>query len=473
MPRASNRPRQRASRACDFCHARGLRCRRPTSESGTTLPGCLTCVDYGVKCTQDRPAGKRGRKPKSLIVEVLSDVSSPQPVDHFSLQTVRRLTRIYRDTMYQCYFPFLPEKDLSTRWEDSIPSPEEPSYIVLMALCAVSAHTAELEAVFDDSLLEGSPLPDSHIYFEEAVSRLSPSFPQDFDYLRVFGLLTVYALQCGDNRNLHHYLGRYHALVAEYGFHDESRWPSNISLAEVDDRRRLFWCAYRLEIHSACVFGHIIRMPEAQVSVFYPRTTPMMDAETQTWTVGWDYITDLFRLLEYAMFGLRACKTRKAILAIFCDRPSLTMLLDSLARLKSSKSHTLNDLKHPERGFNSKRCNYMAVQISCTETLVTIMALLYCQAPAREVMEVAESFLQELTAAPLIMFKVAGSQIVHQLLGVGHMLSNASQYDNGQYRSEARRLIIFLADLVKNLKDVIPAAAAAGDRLLILAQATS
>jgi len=372
-------------------------------------------------------------------------------------------------------FPFLPEKDLSTRWEYAIPNPDEPSYMVLMALCAVSANTAELDAVFDESLLEDQSIPDSEQYFLEAISKIPARFSQlqDFDYLRAFGLLTVYSLQRGNHSDLQHYLGQYHALVAEYGFHDESRWPDNIPLSEVDDRRRLFWCVYRLEIHSSCVFGHMVRMPEAQVSVSYPRTTPMMDTETQAWTVGWDYITDLFRFLEYAIFSLRACKNRKAVLAVFCDRPSPTTLLDSLARLKATKPRTLIGLNDPDSQYGSNRCRYMAVQISCTEALATIMALLYCQAPASEVTEITEKFLQELTTAPLIMFKVASSQIVHQLLGVGHMLANVSRYDNGQYRSEAKRLLAFLGDLVKNLENVIPAAGAAGERLLALTKAIS
>jgi hypothetical protein len=372
-------------------------------------------------------------------------------------------------------FPFLNEKDLLTRWKDRIPNVDEPSYMLLMALCAVSSHTAALEAVFDNTLLENFTIPDSEQYFTEAISRIPVRFslPQDFDYLRSFGLLTVYALQCGNNNDLHRYLGMYHALVAEYGFHDESRWPDDISLSEVDDRRRLFWCVYRLEIHSSCVFGHLVRLPEAQVSVYYPRITPSMDPETQAWTVGWDYITDLFRLLEYAIFGLRACKNRKALLAVLCDRPSPTMLLDSLAQLKASKSRMLTRLHTPDSEVGSNRCRYMAVQISCTETTTTIMALLYCQAPARDVMAVADKFLQELSSAPLIMFKIASSQIVHQLLGVGHMLSNASRYDNDQYRAEAKRLIAFLGDLVKSLESVVPAAGSAGDKLIRLAEANT
>lgn len=372
-------------------------------------------------------------------------------------------------------FPFLPEKDLLTRWEDGIPDPDAPSYLLLMALCAVSSQTVALNAVFDEELLEGLSIGDSGKYFSEAVSRIPERIAQsqDLDYLRCFGLLALYSLQRSDHSDLHRYLGLYHALVAQNGFHDESRWPEDLSLADLDDRRRFFWCVYRLEIHSACVLGHVVRMPEAQVSVLYPRITPAMEPETHAWTAGWDYITDLFRLLEYAILSLRGGKNRKPVLAVLCDRPSPTTLLDSLAQLKAGKPRILHGLAEPDGGFQSNRCKYMAVQIICTETLVNIMALLYCQASAREVMDIAESFLEEVTKAPLIMFKVASSQIVHQLLGVGHMLYNASQYDNGRYRSEAKRLIAFLGDLVQNLEHDIPSAAEAGQRLLRLADASS
>lgn len=350
-----------------------------------------------------------------------------------------------------------------------MPDQDGPSYMLLMALCAVSAQTVSLNAVFDTSLLEGLPIHDSDRYFSEAVSRIPERIPQpqNLDYLRTFGLLAVYSLQRGDHGDLHRYLGLYHALVAQIGFHDEIRWPEHIQISDVDDRRRLFWCVYRLEIHSACVLGHIVRMPESQVSVLYPRITPAMEPEAQAWTAGWDYITDLFRLMEYAIFCLRGGKYRKAALAICCDRPSPTTLLDSLAQLKVTKPRILTRLDEFES--ESNRCKYMAVQINCTETLTHIMALLYCQSPPREVMNLAEGFLEEVTKAPLIIFKVASSQIVHQLLGVGHMLYSASRYDSGRDGREAKRLIAFLADLVTNLEKDIPSAGEAGDRLLRLA----
>jgi hypothetical protein len=369
-------------------------------------------------------------------------------------------------------FPFLPETDLLTRWDHGYSDPEGPSYMLLMALCAVSSQTASLDAVFNHALLDGLPLPDSEQYFAEAVSKIPTRIvqSQDLDYMRAFGLLAVYSLQRGNHSDLHRYLGLYHALVAQHGFHDESRWPKDLAVTEVDDRRRLFWCMYRLEVHSACVLGHIVRMPESQVSVLYPRIFPTMEPEMQAWTAGWDYITDLFRLLEYAIFSLRGCKNRKAALAVFCERPSPATLIDGLARLKASKPRILQDL---DDIIQSNRCKYMTVQITCTETLVNIMALLYCQAPARDIMAITESLIQEMEDASLIMFKVAGSQIVHQLLGVGHMLFNASRYEHGQHRAEAERLIAFLGDLIRNLEHDIPSAAEAGERLRKLIETES
>ncbi|PNS17214.1 hypothetical protein CAC42_7268 [Sphaceloma murrayae] len=212
-------------------------------------------------------------------------------------------------------------------------------------------------------------------------------------------------------------------------------------------------------------------MPESQVTVFYPRITPSTEADCQAWISGWDYITDLFRLLEYAIYSLRACKTRKAVLSSFCERPTPATLFDALARLKAGKPRILLGIEH-QNDFQSNRCRYLAVQIICTETLVNIMALLYCQAPAGEMMKIVETFLEDVGKISLIMLKVSGSPLVHQLVGVGRMLYNASQQENGRYAAEARRLIMCLANLVASLRDHIPVAAESGERLMQLAEGT-
>jgi hypothetical protein len=104
MLKAVTTKRQRASQACDFCHARGLRCRRNAIEEddgASESTGCLTCKDYGVICTANRPMKKRGRKPQVMSSDE-SELQSTENQDIMSLQTIHKLVRIYRDTMFQC-----------------------------------------------------------------------------------------------------------------------------------------------------------------------------------------------------------------------------------------------------------------------------------------------------------------------------------------------------------------------------------
>ncbi|KAL4860714.1 hypothetical protein BDV12DRAFT_204761 [Aspergillus spectabilis] len=255
-----------------------------------------------------RPIRRRGRRPTGPVPVPVQLNESQGHNSHNeesgvkSLRAIRRLVRIYRDTMYQCYFPFLSEADLLVRWDTHLPERHTPSYTLLMALCAVASRTASLDAIFDNTLLSGSPPPSSPQYFFEAIASVTDqthteatadadaNTDRNLDVLRIYGLLSVYYLRAGNHPDLHRYLGLYHAAVAQTRFHDELHWPSSISQIEIDNRRRLFWCVYRLEVHSACVSGHVVRLPEAQVSVRYPRITRDMDIETQAWMAGLDYI---------------------------------------------------------------------------------------------------------------------------------------------------------------------------------------
>ena len=139
-------------------------------------------------------------------------------------------------------FHFYQKKIFLTRWAEQVPDPNGGSYMLLMALCALSSQTASLNAVFDHSLPEGVKIPDCENYFCETISVIPIRIVEcvDFDYFRSFGLLAVYSIQRGNHNDLHRYLALYHALAAQHGFHEESRWPANLSVSGIDDRRRQF-----------------------------------------------------------------------------------------------------------------------------------------------------------------------------------------------------------------------------------------
>ena len=62
---------------------------------------------------------------------------------------------------------------------------------------------------------------------------------QGLDWMRTCAVLALVGIQLGNIQMMHHYLGRYHTLVAMNGLHDENNWPKNIDMVEVEERRRL------------------------------------------------------------------------------------------------------------------------------------------------------------------------------------------------------------------------------------------
>lgn len=89
--------------------------------------------------------------------------------------------------------------------------------------------------------------------------------------MRACALLSVAAIQNGQIRDMHQYLGKYHTLNIMEGLYDEKSWPKDLSAVEVEVRRRLVChCACAItatggvelmplvvlvDVYTRCVFG--------------------------------------------------------------------------------------------------------------------------------------------------------------------------------------------------------------------------
>lgn len=60
-------------------------------------------------------------------------------------------------------------------------------------------------------------------------------------------------------------------LVKVDGLHDESNWPQTIGPTETDERRRLYWSMYTLEIFAAACFGSAIASRQVHTRVEFPQ----------------------------------------------------------------------------------------------------------------------------------------------------------------------------------------------------------
>ena len=70
----SPRKSRRVTKACDFCHGRGIRCRTDPSNANRR---CRSCIDYDEECTFDRPVKKRGGPVRRRNLSIANEIQCP------------------------------------------------------------------------------------------------------------------------------------------------------------------------------------------------------------------------------------------------------------------------------------------------------------------------------------------------------------------------------------------------------------
>jgi hypothetical protein len=278
---------RRISRACDFCHKRSIRC-KPSTED---VARCQNCLDFGVACTYNRPAKKRGIKSGSgkaasenggsrdgesdarMLLELTNGVQGNgnfNVVDKFLIpeqwktmvmaneNKIRDLVDVYFEVVYPMYdihatFPLLESNSV-----DSFPLFHKPSTIRkitsrdyltdhsffadIMSICALASARARDGALFPGRWdPDHFQMPSSESFFaaaKEAIPRDLGSM-RGLDWMRTCALLALYGIQIGNIEIMHQYLGTYHSLLSMDSLHDEKNWPTGTGIIETELRRRL------------------------------------------------------------------------------------------------------------------------------------------------------------------------------------------------------------------------------------------
>ncbi|GAB1200347.1 hypothetical protein APSETT444_009717 [Aspergillus pseudonomiae] len=136
-----------------------------------------------------------------------------------------------------------------------------------MAMCSLASARARDGALYSN---RRSPSQLSHPPPEVFWTAAAESIPRNLaaargiEYMRACAILSITAIQNGQIREMHKYLGHYHTLSIMEGLHDEKSWPKDLSTIEVEVRRRLFWSMYTLDVYSATVWGGMVRFREIQ-----------------------------------------------------------------------------------------------------------------------------------------------------------------------------------------------------------------
>ncbi|GJC90136.1 hypothetical protein ColLi_12974 [Colletotrichum liriopes] len=397
--------RRRITKACDFCHRRGRKCKPVPEGSGVTTgaspggtPSCLTCIEHGATCTWNRVAAKRGVKSKTSPSSSVNNKQTHSGDDgdgdrwfydesrHGSRSLILRLISIFFDTVYPV-FPFFDEISLMREWDNTSLSSSRASFARLMAICALSSCHVSDGAVFNPNL-PALLRPEHHQAYMEDAQKAVPESNREigsfeaFDYLQVLGTLSLAATQLKDDPLFHECMGRYHTLVAQHTFHFEARWPSHLTYPEKHVRRQFFWSMYRLEVHAALIDGHVIRCPELQCAVAYPQQVDglagIIDASGQTektrfrhgsWLTGWNYITDLYRVLEHVIVRMRKDRLKALDRGPIEHEPLMPSIDNMLEKVLEKKSNLPPYATHAfpaSHDVEANLCGFQVANIACT-----------------------------------------------------------------------------------------------------------
>ncbi|KZN83934.1 Activator of stress genes [Penicillium chrysogenum] len=371
-----------------------------------------------------------------------------------------------------------------------------------MAVCSLVAGRARDGALYSnrwdrEELID----PPSETFFLAA----KDSIPRDLvaakgiHYMRACAILAIASIQNGQIKDMQKYSGLYHTLTSIDGLHDEKLWPNDLSPVETEERRRLFWSIYTLDLYSTIVWGGVIRYREAHSLVRYPSElddklithcgygVPSVSLESNSlptgsltvasrqptpWLRGWNFTTDLYRILEHVLDGSRrrfssATKMTQELWSLFNPLSiSEPAVMDQVLTMYSALPSQFRETPPTTGDLSKDLFGFQSANIQATLQLLRMVLLSTEEIGVERKCDVAGELLSVFSNVPIEYLKAISSPLLHHLGGIGYILGSVMEGNLSEvsYR-RARTLLLEMADLLQRLEMGLHRASGVGERL--------
>lgn len=516
MIRDSARPRRlrRNPRACDQCSRRSVKCKPPTDDETR----CQNCVDFDEPCTLDRPSRRRGAQALPEWPRRRTDTSSCQVGDAGREGTNARqpslgltptgprqdewaprvihnqalvtdLTDVFFEVIYPI-FPLFHRPTLLRRVSRGEHTTDRALYAAVAAMCALSSARARDGALYNPAWnVESLQEPSSESFFASAEEALPKDavITQRLGYMQCCVLLAITSIQYGDSTKTQLYLNMYHSFVAVGSLHDEEQWPQDLSLIEVEERRRLFWSTYTLDVFTSIIWKRVARGGEAAFSVSYPsesdddpfhdtgsiNSTNWTKEGSLSWLEGWNFVTDLYRILEHILHLLghlrpKSQRTPAICLPIFDGSHSKAALLDYVMTRYNQLPAVFKSTCPIADKLSDDLFSFQAANIAATVQLVRMVLFTIEGSTVDQKCQVASEVLGVFANVPEAYLRAISSPLLHHLTGIGIIMGNA--FHDGLSESSymrVRQVLLELAALITRLETGNHCSAGISDKLRV------
>ncbi|KAL4877375.1 fungal-specific transcription factor domain-containing protein [Aspergillus karnatakaensis] len=449
-------------------------------EAGRALSGSVASTVGQSRTSNASWVGLNGAQPAILAAPNDANMLTPWKAFAAACQgTIRDLAHVYFEIVYPI-FPLFHWPSFSKALENMDYLHDDGLFASTMALCALASARARDGALYSSRW--GSQLhtsPPSEVFWAAA----KESIPRDLnaakgtEYMRTSAILSIASIQNGQIQCMQQYLGMYHTLAGMDGLHDEKMWPKDLDPITVEIRRRLFWSIYTLDVYSSIVWGRIIRHREAQSNVQYPDkvkdefiaknelgVSPTsveqngVLAPAVDWIAGWNFTTDMYRILEHAVDSQRRRTPPNNgltdVWTIF--RPAqatgswlMDHVLSMYAALPPEFRETrpvTGDLAHDIFGFQS-------ANIQATLQLLRMVLSSNEDQGVDEKCDVAGQVLSVFSQTPVEYLRAISAPLLHHLGGIGYILGSVMEGSLSEVSYQrVRTLLLQMADLLHRLE---------------------
>ncbi|KAG9254299.1 uncharacterized protein F5Z01DRAFT_681385 [Emericellopsis atlantica] len=446
--------RRRVTRACDYCHRRSVRCQQ--------LPGgkCRNCLDFGQDCLYERQVKKRGAPARGKDGEdMLAGVSSNNghcPLSNGPLRNgdAYGYDQIPHGRIVSLVGLYFEIPSFLRRVQNGEYHRDRLFHAVTMAVCALVSGRVTCGAVTNPqwaSRQQDLTATPPYRFYQKAQEEVNLN-PQDtsLNSLRTHAVLAIAAIQFGNTSDMHYHMGMYHTLAAMGRWHNEDEWPAAIGNIGREERRRLFWSVYTLDIYTYIVWGGVIRVREQQCRVQYPTEVDddYIDDKSvyisprpvskQNWLRGWNFTTDLYRILEHAVARFKSDDGRRPPFRardIFLENDQERNAA-MVKNVESTISRQLEDLPHYFRDiqcditYNPREDLYGFQAANIIATTELLRMVLFSVNEETSTLDqrcaIANKIIDKFKIIPKGFQLAISAPLLHHLAGIGDVLGRSS-----------------------------------------------
>ncbi|KAL3459769.1 fungal-specific transcription factor domain-containing protein [Aspergillus heterothallicus] len=460
--------------------------------TGSSESGSEVVLRPPARLSRDLTNGSR-----TLSISAPPDSSLVNPWKAFAVAsqgTILDLAQVYLEIVYPI-FPLFHWPSFTRALENLDYLKDEGLFASTMAMCALASARARDGALYSNHWnFQQLAHPPSEVFWSAAKESIPRdlSAAKDTEYMRTCAILSIASIQNGQIQDMQKYLGTYHTLAVMDGLHDEKMWPKDLDPVVVEIRRRLFWSIYTLDVYSSIVWGGIIRHREAQSNVRYPgelrdefisrndmvspasvdqNGVPSVNAASNDWIVGWNFTTDMYRIIEHALDSQRRrsppTNGTAEVWSLF--RPAQMAgpwLMEHVLAMYSALPPHFRETRPVIGDLSLDIFGFQSANIQATLQLLRMVLYSSEEQGVDGKCDVAGQVLSVFSKVPVEYLKAISSPLLHHLAGIGYILGSVMEGSLSEPSYQrVRTLLLEMADLLHRLESGLRQSTGTSERL--------